>query len=50
MYMLPVHVKLQRNSRKVALGDPTSDFYVDITPFWGFFSRQSESLAEEVTS
>lgn len=31
-------------------GTPISDFYIDITPFLGFFSRQSESLAEEVAS
>lgn len=48
-----VHVELQRNSRKAALGETTNNFYVGISsplPFWGFFSRQSETLVEEVAS
>lgn len=41
-----VHVKLQRNSR-----EPHKWFlHWHLLPFWGFFSRQSESLMEKVAS
>lgn len=49
MYMLNSRGILE----KAALGDTTNDFYVGISsplPFWGFFSRQSETLVEEVAS
>lgn len=48
-----VHVELQRNSRKAALGETPNVFYVGISsplPFCCFFSRQSETLVEEVAS
>lgn len=48
-----VYVELQRNSRKAALGETPNVFYVGISsplPFCCFFSRQSETLVEEVAS